>query len=222
MSFGADVNAKDDDGQTPLAIACQRRNIHGVEALLQAGAVLQAGAEQIDVNATDNQQSTPLHEACEDGSDVIVEKLIVNGAKISVANKEEVTPLHIACSGGHDKVVNILLLRGHTEKDKLVRAIDNQGNTALHYAVESGTESIVQVLLLAGANPIAQKHNKVTPLHIAARSGHIGIAALLLQYRDQSNAEFDIIEMIDREQNTPLHFAARHDQCKMIRYLVQK
>ena len=208
---GADVNAKDDDGLTPLAIACQRGNYHGVKALLKEG--------QIDVNIRDNQRSTPLHEACEHGSKKIVEKLIDNEAEISVANEDKVTPLHIACSGGYDEAVSLMLVRGHTIKDKLVSARDNQGSTALHHAAESGVESIVQNLLLAGANPIAEKSNEVTPLHIAARNGHIKIATLLIQYRDQS---FNILEMTDGEQNTPLHFAARHDQCEMIRYLVEK
>lgn len=214
LHYGAEVNAKDDDGLSPLAIACQRGNCFGVEALLQA--------EQIEVNITDNQQSTPLHEACEQGSKKIVENLIDKGARISVANKDQVTPLHIACSEGYDDVVNHLLLCGHAEKDELVSAKDNQGNTALHYGVESGVEEIVHVLLLSGADPIAQKWNDVTPLHIAARNGNIKIATLLLQYTDQSNPAFNIIEMTEREQNTPLHFAARHNQCKMIQYLVDK
>ena len=145
---------------------------------------------------------------------------LVKGAKISAANKDEITPLHIACSEGYIDVVQLLLLHGHTEKGKLVSATDNQGNTALYYAAESGVNEIVRNLLLAGADPIAQKFNEVTPLHIAARNGHIKIAELLLQYKDI--AEFNIIEMTEREQNTPLHFAARHNQCEMIRYLVNK
>ena len=36
LYFGADVNAKDDDGLSPLAIACQRGNYFGVEALLKS------------------------------------------------------------------------------------------------------------------------------------------------------------------------------------------
>ena len=211
---GADVNAKDGDGVTPLAVACQRGNLYGVEALLKA--------DMIDVNLKDHQDSTPLHEACENGSLKIVKKLIARGADIIATNKDGVTPLHIACSEGCTDVVNQLLLRGHAQKDVLVSAADTQGTTALHYAAESGVEEIIRVLLLAGANPIAQKKNLVTPFHIAARNGHIEIAKLLVQYNEHLHAQVNIIEMTESEQNTPLHFAARHDQCEMIQYLVEK
>ena len=216
LQTGAMVNAMDDDGLTPLAVACQRGNSFAVERLLQE-------KEKIDIGIQDKQNSTALHKACEHGSKKIVDMLLKNGAIISVADSDGITPLHIACREGHSEVVkSSLLVHGHDEKDVLISAKDNQGNTAVHFAVESGVEEIVKVLLVDGADPIAPKYNEVTPLHIAARNGHIGIAALLLKYKEQSHVDFNIIEMTDREQNTPLHFAARHNQCEMIRYLVNK
>ena len=174
------VNATDDDGLTPLAVACQRGNYYGIERLLQE--------EQIDISIVDNQKSTALHEACEHGSKKIVELLLKRGAKISVANEEHVTPLHIACREGCSDVVSHLLLHGHHERDVVINAKDTQGNTALHFAVDSSVESVVQALLLNGADPIAPKYNEVTPLHVAARNGYISIATLLLLYKEQSEA----------------------------------
>ena len=214
LNIGAICNAVDDDGLTPLAIACQRGNTFAVERLLQE--------EDIDVNIVDKQGSTALHEACEYGSNKIVKLLCNEGANISAANRDGVTPLHVGCHEGHSEVIKSILLVGHDEKDELIRAKDSQGSAAIHYAVESGVQSIVEALLLNGADPVDPKYNDVTPLHIAARGGHIGIAGLLLQYRDQSRRDFNIIEMTDREQNTPLHFAARHNQYEMIQYLVEK
>jgi len=214
LQYGADVNAQDNDGLTPLAIACQRGNYFAVEYLLQA--------RTINIDLEDNQQSTALHEACENGTEKIVKLLLKSGANISVVDSDGVTPLHIACREGCSDVVKLLLSHGHDEKDVLVSAKDVQGNRPLHFAVESGVESIVHMLLEAGADPIAQKNNEVTPLHIAARNGHVAIAALLLHYKSQSVTQLDVNEMIEIEQNTPLHFAARYNQCKMIQYLVEK
>ena len=214
IRYHANVNAQDNDKLTPLAIACQRGNYSAVQQLLLS--------EDINVGIQDNQESTALHEACENGSKRIVELLLNNGATVSAADKDGVTPFHIACREGYGEIVNIILLRFYHIKNQLVSVEDIQGNRALHFAAESGVESIVKALLLAAADPIAQKNNEVTPLHIAARNGHINIAALLLQYKDQSNAHFNILETTEREQNTPLHFAARHNRCEMIRYLVEK
>lgn len=214
LQYGANVNCQDADGVTPLAIACQRGNYYGVVSLVKAS--------QIDIEIGDNQGSTALHEACENGSIQIVKLLLAKGATISIANTDGVTPLHIACREGYDDIVNYLLLCGHHEKDVLVTAKDIHGSTSLHFAVESGNEKVVESILVNGANPIAKKKNEVTPLHIAARNGNKKIAALLLEYRDTIRTDFNIIEMPDNERNTPLHFAARHNQCEMIKYLVQK
>jgi len=214
LQSDADPNIQDADGLTPLAIACQRGNFFAVDRLLHA--------DGIDISICDNQGSTPLHEACEGGSDKIVELLLQKGAQILEADRDGVLPLHVACREGHIAIVKQLFLHGYHIKDGLVRAKDMHGNSALHFAVESGVKEIVEVLLLNGSDPIAQKKNEVTPLHIAARNGHIEIAKYLVQYKGQSKGGTDIIEMTEREQNTPLHFAAHFNQCEMIEYLVSK
>jgi len=220
----ADPNIQDDDGLTPLAIACQRGNYFAADRLLRA--------DGINIASCDNQGSTPLHEACESGSEKIVELLLDNDADILKADRDKVTPLHVACREGHVAIVKLLFRhafqqntlneQSKTLKERLVEDTDIHGSTALHFAVESGVTDIVEVLLLHRADPIAQKDNEVTPLHIAARNGHIEIAKCLLQYKEQSRGEFNIIEVIEREQNTPLHFAAHFNQCEMIEYLVSK
>ena len=214
LQCNANPNIQDTDGLTPLAIACQRGNYFAVDRLLRA--------DGIDIAVCDNQGSTPLHEACEYGSEKIVELLLKKGAQILEADRDGVIPLHVACREGHVAIVKLLFLHGYHMKEGLVKAEDIHGSSALHFAVESGVKDIVEVLLLNGSDPIAQKKNEVTPLHIAARNGHIEIAKYLLQYKGQSKEGFDIIEMIEREQNTPLHFAAHFNQCEMIEYLVSE
>ena len=214
LQYNANPNIQDADGLTPLAIACQRRNHFAVDRLLHANGI------KIDIK--DNHGSTPLHEACEYGSKKIVELLLKKGVQFLEADRDGVTPLHVACREGHTAIVKSLFFHGREKKTGLVKAEDIHGSSALHYAVESGVTEIVEVLLLNGADPIAQKKNEVTPLHIAARSGHIEIAKYLLQYKGQSHEQLDIIHMIEREQNTPLHFAARFNQCEMIEYLVKE
>ena len=67
LAAGADVNAKDDDGQTPFYIAAQSGNREVAELLIAKGA---------DVNAKAKSGWTPLHEAAIFGRKEAVELLI--------------------------------------------------------------------------------------------------------------------------------------------------
>jgi len=72
ISGGADVNAKDDNGETPLHNAVILANKDVIELLIASGA---------DVNAKDNQGRTPLWWAKEQNSAELIEILSKHGAK---------------------------------------------------------------------------------------------------------------------------------------------
>ena len=83
----AEVNARDDDGHTPLHCAAATGKIEIVQLLL---------THQADVNATDSYGSKPLHYAAEKGSKDIVELLLNNKADVNAANNDGETPLKMA------------------------------------------------------------------------------------------------------------------------------
>ena len=68
-----DVNAKDEDGETPLVHAAA----NGHKEI--AGLLIANGA---DVNTKDDKGMTPLHDAAEEGYKEIVELLIANDADV--------------------------------------------------------------------------------------------------------------------------------------------
>jgi ankyrin repeat protein len=84
-----DVNAKRKDGGTLLTTVVKMNSLAGVEALVAAGA---------DVNAADAKGDTPLHlaAASRPGSGAIAEALLERGAKLTVKNTEGKTPVEIA------------------------------------------------------------------------------------------------------------------------------
>jgi len=123
---GADVNATNEGGDTPLILASL--NGHGsiVDALLKAGA---------NVHATDQFGSCALFYASRQGHCGLVDALLKAGADV---NGSRVTALLIASRFGHASAVVKLM---HAGAD--VTAVDDDGNTALHRCALETTPAAV-------------------------------------------------------------------------------
>ncbi|KAM7188963.1 hypothetical protein V8F33_010297 [Rhypophila sp. PSN 637] len=100
LKAGADVNAKDDDGGTPLQWASRNGHNSVVQQLLVAGA---------DVNAKAIDGGTPLHWASGNGHDSVVQQLLEAGADVNAKDYYGGTPLEWASASGHNSVVQQLL-----------------------------------------------------------------------------------------------------------------
>jgi hypothetical protein len=129
----ADVNAKDNQGKTPLWIAVWCREKSLVELLLKHGAENTKDDEGVtplhlavaprtnkgvaelllasnfDVDSTDDSGSTPLHYAANRGLMEMVELLLANKADVNAKDKEGQTPLRYATAEGHTNVAELLL-----------------------------------------------------------------------------------------------------------------
>ena len=80
LAAGTDVNAKDEEGWTPLHIAAIRGNKEIAELLIAKGA---------DVNAKAENDNTPLHQAAFWGHSEIAELLISKGADVNAKYKQK-------------------------------------------------------------------------------------------------------------------------------------
>ena len=72
--LGADINAKDNNGETPLHSAADAGHADIIRALVELGA---------DINAQDEDGETPLHRARENENSEAVQTLLELGAKES-------------------------------------------------------------------------------------------------------------------------------------------
>ena len=84
VAAGADVNAKNEDGQTALMIACKKGDQDAVKILL---------AGQADVNATDKFGQTALMAAASKGDLEMVSLLVRSGADINAKSEFGLTAL---------------------------------------------------------------------------------------------------------------------------------
>ena len=139
IARGADVNAKDDQGRTPLHMAAREGRGEIVSTLVSAGA---------DVNAKQGNGWTALHIAATEGHSEVAWMLISAGADVNAKTRIGRTALHIAAAKGYGEVAWMLISAGAD-----VNAKNNDGSTPLHIAEANGYTTIASYLISAGAGP---------------------------------------------------------------------
>ena len=133
------------------------------------------------VNETDAQEHTSLHKCSIFGTPTVAKALLESKrAIVDVAEpNENKTPLHFAAAYGDSAMVQILIDHG---ADRL--AFCNGNLIPLHLACGCEKDDVDAVKILLAENAETQLNarteDNMTPLHIAADHGHIGIVKILL------------------------------------------
>ncbi len=149
-------------------------------------------------------------------------------------------PLFYAASSNDPRIVQDLLDAG-AEVNMAVGELANndcRGMTPLHAAARSGNLQIVELLMKAGADKNALCQRGCSALHYAAAVGNIQIMKLLLGLNENTNfisirredntsenEAFSLevatqINRKDKEQLTPLHFAAERGHLHVVEFLL--
>ncbi|GLH12594.1 Ankyrin repeat and KH domain-containing protein mask [Gryllus bimaculatus] len=163
VSEGAQVNRKTSDKTSALHMAASRGHIGAAEVLLGAGA---------SVDALDSSDRTPLLLAVSRGHEEVVQLLLHNGAKVNIEEIHGYTPL---CEAVWKKAVPLVQML--LDADAKV----TQSHYLLHDAVMHRHLDMVRLLVRAGCIVNLRDENGDTPLIVAARTGHIPVAELLLE-----------------------------------------
>ena len=103
VELGADKEAKDIRGDTPLHRTAQLGQVEALKALVLLGA---------DKEAKDDDGWTPLHRAASRGQVETVKVLLQSGVDIEAKMGAGWTPLHMAAVNGHMETVKVLVEAG--------------------------------------------------------------------------------------------------------------
>jgi len=167
IDAGADIEAKDMLGRTPLMATSTSKNMGVVNALLKKGADINASLKRGPVTYT------TLTVAAMSGFTDLVDLLIDRDAAISKDALEQT--LGLAVRGGHFRLFEHVLKKG------LDLSSLKEKDAGLAYpAAAGGSLEIMKTLLAHGFRLDQKDSDGWTPLHVAAVEGHIEMLRLLL------------------------------------------
>jgi len=142
LKQGADANAAQGDGMTPLHWAADRGDAALIDMLIYAGGNVSA--------VTRVGQYAPLHLASRSGNLAVVQALLKAGANVGQrTNPSGVTALHLAAESGNPAVITLLADAGAD----LDARESEWGQTPLMFAASQNRAGAIAALLDRGADP---------------------------------------------------------------------
>jgi alpha-tubulin suppressor-like RCC1 family protein/ankyrin repeat protein len=171
LAHGADINATDHKGYTPLALSVIHRSFGALDVLLRCRRYRRASG-------------LALVYACRYGRKDIVLQLLALGVRPGPINQPEpvILPPNIKLSLEEQQLRPDLppvpldaVDDDNNEQNEMTATrpgIDNTGNGPLHWASHGGYTTIVNHLLAAGADPFMRNTNGKLPMDLAREEGH--------------------------------------------------
>jgi len=237
-----DVDAKDNNGKTPLHLAAAEGwKDEAIKILLSYGANINAKdnngetplhivarshdifsiitipffvSEGADIHARDNTGRTPLHSAAQE-SKFKVEFLVSQGADIHAKDEDGHTPLDVAAHHKKTDAMSFLISAGAS-----IHTNDNQDRTPLHWAawkvedfVSDGTYvNANKLLVLHGADVNAKDKNGRTPLHYAVLANNLEVVKFFVSQGADAHAKTN-------DGKTPFDTAEENGNTAITKYL---
>jgi ankyrin repeat protein len=235
LKAGADVNAQDEDGWTPLMVASGKTNADLIKTLLAAKAsvdmktpkgttalmiacsenrwmvipvLLQGGA---DVNARNEAGASVLMHCAVKGGESAITSLLEAGANKDVADRDGATPLFAALTTGNGQAARALFKAGA----QAAPAQSPDGFPLLALSVIAADPDSVRVALKIAPDVNGRSSKGHTPLMMASELGYAEIVADLLRAKADATLK-------DPEGKTALDFAQGNGHTEIVAMLSGK
>ncbi len=201
---GADVNAQDEDGESPLHGAMARSdNYNVVRTLIENGADLSS-------KAVDGK--TPFHNIF---NNTISQVLIRDDClENMLPDSEAMSITHFLAWSS--KSTPEIFQRGHLYDDADLLSADNLGRTCLHFAASRGNLGVLSYIIRRVSSEDLEKKDIQgrTPFHYAAESSRAAGVIDTLMARGCN------IHAVDDKGRTALHWAARWNNFEAVKKLI--
>uniref|UniRef100_A0A1X7T545 Uncharacterized protein n=1 Tax=Amphimedon queenslandica TaxID=400682 RepID=A0A1X7T545_AMPQE len=227
------VAAKTSNGSTALHITCQYSGSLPILKHL-------VDNHQLDLCAMNDNEAAPIHYACIKGrlnlAEYILEQ-IPSSLELLCRPSRDYTPFLTAVFFNQLEVIKYLI-----SKKCNLSTTNNEGSGAVHISVERGHLNVLKYLINNNyCDPNATDHQDCTPLHVAVTADQLEALEYLLSksippmsvvwlreikclldsphdiYNNPHNAV--LINVQDKDGNTPLHVACQLKQQQMVSLL---
>jgi ankyrin repeat protein/spore coat protein CotH len=229
LARGIDVDARNGEGTTPLAMAALTGEVETARYLISMGA---------DVDAQQNDRNSVLHAAAFLGKVEITKLLLENGVDPNVRNREGDTPLDTASAAWNEELQGIIqLISGMLQikvdmgavkagRPRVVAALRSGGGQLgfslgrmlaedIWTAAKIGDIASIKEFLSQGVKVDSRDESGATPLSMAALTGEVETVEYLIGKGADVNAR-------NNENNTSLHGAAFLGQVDVVKLLLEQ
>jgi ankyrin repeat protein len=233
IQHGADVDSRNPSQETALNLSSRNGELEIARLLLKCGS---------KVNSQDNKGWAPLHSALRAGDFDIARLLLEWGADIDLLTGAGETPLDLASGDGRHEVANFLGERKGRADAWSSEDLNPSDGPSQHWQTDLTHSSLNQ-----GVDE-SSSDEETTPMHVAARRGHLPVLRSLLKqgtHVDERNANYqtsldvassvgrlDVVSLlIDSGADvnsrcdagwTPLHRASKDGHLHIVRLLLNR
>ena len=245
VSDAKSINVQDNEGNTPLHIACQMDDLESI--------IFLASKYNCDVNLLNGDQCLPVHYAVRSRKAMEMAKVVSTGCTlIHMQNRNWMTPLHIACKEKNVDVVKYLVFEKKCFPSFFKHSSDIYDNLDIGLACEAGAD-ISLLNAIASKQNINIQHRDLysntqnTPISVACICHNISAIELFvkldcdLSFKDSfgrlpphiaclkslecvqmlmPGIKNDHINVHDSDGDTPIHLAVRKNHIDIVKFIL--